>query len=107
MAASVAAKLDSIKGKSVAVDAEDYRKKLAIARSVLRALQIAGIPLTVAAADMGYPDATEVSRWVNGAARPHFDKLFALDGFEEAWFKARAEVNPRFHVRTVIELKSA
>lgn len=100
-------RLADIHPQSLRVDGEAFRKKLAIGKSVGRALEIAGIPQKDAAARMGYQDeGAVVSRWTRGAERPHFDKLFDLEGFEEAWMKARAETNTRVIVRTLIELKA-
>ncbi len=101
---TVARALVGVHPKMLRADSEATSKKLAVGQSVERALAIAGIAKQEAAGRMGYADQGTVSRWCSGLERPHFDKLFDLDGFEEAWIKARAERNHRLTVRTVIEI---
>lgn len=84
---------------------EAGRKRLGIGQSVERALAIAGLTKQDAAFQLGYSDQGVMSRWCSGIERPQFDKLFAIDGFEEAFIKARAEQHPAMTCRTVIEIQ--
>lgn len=105
MSNSLPDRLDGVHPQMLAMDGESLRKKVAVGKSIERALAIAGLSQKDAAGQMGYSDQGTVSRWCAGVERPHFDKLFDLDGFEEAWMKARAECNARVTVRTVIEIQ--
>lgn len=73
-----------------------------IGRLVERALEIAGVRKQEAAFQMGYSDQGTVSRWCSGVERPLFDKLFMVEGFEDAWMLALAERNPQMEVETRI-----
>ena len=107
MAPSLSSRLSDVHPKMLRGEREGDHKKLAVGQSVERALEIAGIQKQDAAGRMGYSDQGTVSRWCSGLERPHFDKLFELDGFEVAWMKARAERNQRIKARTVFEIDEA
>jgi hypothetical protein len=105
MSSSVAKKLDAVHPQMLRAGSEPDRKKLAdLGQSVERALELWGKSKQETAYALGYSDPGTVSRWCSGTERPHMEKLLALDGFEEAWIKARAEKNRRVIVRTVIEI---
>lgn len=108
--ASVADRLAEAHPQMLRVGIEGERKKLAdlrpvIGRLVARAFELLGITKQDAAYRMGYHDAGTVSRWCSAAERPLFDKLFTLDGFEDAWMLALAERNPRMEVETVVKIR--
>jgi len=104
MADSLPNRLDSVHPQMLRVDGEPDRKKL-VGRDVERSFEILGISKQDAAYRMGYSDPGTMSRWCAGTERPHFDKLEQIDGFDEAYMKAKAERNPRVTMRTVIEIK--
>lgn len=110
MAASVADRLKHVHPQMLRVGTDPDRKKFAelrpvIGRLVERALEIAGLSKQEAAFAMGYADSGVISRWCSGAERPLFDKLFAIDRFEDAWLVALAERNPRAQVVTQVLLQ--
>lgn len=82
---------------------EGDRKKF-VGRWVERAFELMGLKKQDAAWRMGYSDSGVVSRWCSGTERPLFDKLIAIDGFEDAWLLALAERNPHAEVTTQIRL---
>lgn len=104
MATTLQKRLADVHPKMLRVDGEGDRKKL-VGRDVERSLELIGISKQDAAWRMGYSDPGTVSRWCAGTERPHFDKLEQIDGFDEAWMKAKAERNARVTVRTVIEIQ--
>ena len=104
MATTLQKRLADVHPKMLRVDGEGDRKKL-VGRDVERALALLGVSQKDAAYRMGYSDQGTVSRWCAGTERPHFDKLEQIDGFEEAYMKAKAERNPRVRMRTVIEIE--
>lgn len=81
----------------------DWRRH--IGRTIDRALEIAGVTKQCMSAEMGYRDQGSLSRWIAGVERPHFDKLFAVDRFYDAWIIACAETNPRVEVETLVRIK--
>lgn len=85
------------------VDGEPDRKKL-VGRDVERSFELLGISKQDAAYRMGYSDPGTISRWCAGTERPHFDKLEAIRGFDQAYMKAKAERIPRTRRVTIIEL---
>lgn len=92
------------------VDIEHNPQKLAelrleIGQSIARAFEAMGITQQEAAHLMHYRDQGTVSRWCRGTERPLFDKLFALEGFEEAWLLVRAKRHPRMDVVTEIRIR--
>lgn len=103
MKATVDARLQSVHPQMLRVPSEGDRKK--VAERVERALELAGISKQDAAFRMGYSDPATVSRWCSATERPHFDKLFTIDGFEDAWILALAERNPRMEVVTQIVMR--
>lgn len=115
MDGSVAEKLSGVHPKMLRVGtgsvAKPDRKKLAdlrpvVGRRVERTFELMGITKQDAAFRMGYSDAGTVSRWCSGTERPHLDKLFQLDGFEQAWLLASAEHNaPTMEVETIVKLR--
>lgn len=82
-------------------------RRAAIGDDVERALALLGLTKQEAAHALGYRDAGVISRWCSGIERPQFDKLFALEGFEDAWLVVLAKRNPRMAVRTVIEIRES
>lgn len=96
-------RLTDVHAKMLRVRGESDRKK--VAERLERALELAGISKQDAAFRMGYTDAATISRWCSATERPHFDKLFTLDGFEDAWLISLAERNPHAQVVTQIVLR--
>lgn len=112
MPRTVAERLSSVHPKMLAAPSEGDRKPLAesdwrrhIGRTIERALELAHLTKQGISDDMGYSDQSAISRWMSATERPHFDKLFAVDGFYDAWVIACAEANPRIEVETTIRLK--
>jgi hypothetical protein len=103
MPPTMRAKLDAVHPQMLRADSDGHRKK--VAERVERALQLVGLSKQDAAYQMGYSDAGTISRWCSGAERPLFDKLFAIEGFEDAYLVALAERNPRMAVETVITVR--
>ena len=97
--------------KMLRVEPSEECKKLAeaireqIGRDVERCFAMLGLTKQDAAYRMGYSDPGVVSRWCSGTERPLFDKLFAIEDFEDAWILIRARRNPRVRVRTVMEFE--
>lgn len=102
---SIADKLDGLHPQMLKVESEGLRKKVAVGRAVERALALLGMTKQEAAYAMGYSDQGVVSRWCSAVERPLFDKLFALERFEECYIVALAEKNPAVEVVTYIRLK--
>jgi transcriptional regulator with XRE-family HTH domain len=102
--ATLADRLNAVHPKMLRADGESDRKKL-VGRRVERALSLARLTQQEAAYAMGYADQGVVSRWCSGLERPHFDKLYALDGFTIAWVLALAEGTPEIDVETTIRIR--
>jgi hypothetical protein len=83
----------------------DWRRR--IGQTIERALELAHLTKQGVSFAMGYQDQGSLSRWMSGVERPHFDKLFAVDRFYDAWVIACAESNPRLDVETTIRVRSA
>lgn len=105
-------RLAGVQPKMLAAAIEPDRKPLAdvewrrhIGRTIERALEIAGLTKQRVSADMGYQDQGSLSRWISAVERPHFDKLFAVDRFYDAWVIACAEANPRLEVETLVRVR--
>lgn len=105
MARSVADRLSDVHPKPLRVGGERDHKKLAVAKDVERALEVAGISKQEAAYQLGYADPGVVSRWCSGVERPLFDKLFALDGFLEAFIQVLAQHSPTMEVETLVRIR--
>lgn len=111
MPTSITDRLANVHPKMLRVDSESDRKKVAeqlrpvIGRLVERALDLASVTKQDAAFQMGYTDQGALSRWCSGVERPLFDKLFIVDGFEDAWLVALAERNPQMEVETVVKIR--
>lgn len=88
--------------KPLAETEDEWRRR--IGRTIERAIELAGTTKQHLSDDMGYTDQSAVSRWISAAERPLFDKLFAVDGFYDAWVIACAEGNPRVQVETIIRV---
>ena len=104
MAPSLSSRLSDVHPQMLRAESESDRKKL-VGRDVERSLALLGVSQKDAAFRMGYSDQGTVSRWCAGTERPHFDKLEAIEGFDEAWLRAKAERSARVKVRTVIEIQ--
>lgn len=103
-------RLADVHPQMLRVESETDCKKLAelrvvVGRLVERAFELMGITKQDAAYRMGYTDAGTVSRWCSGTERPLFDKLIAIDGFEEAWVLALAARCSRIDVETVVRIR--
>jgi len=107
MDSRLADQLDRVHPQMLRLGGESDRKKLAVGRTVERALEILGMTKQAAAYAMGYADPGPVSRWCAATERPLFDKLFAIDRFEECWIVALAEKNPAMEVETVVKFRRA
>lgn len=103
MPTSIDKRLSSVHPKMLGIHSESDRKK--VAAIVARAFALLGITQQEAAFAMGYRDQGTVSRWVSAVERPQFDKLLAIDGFEDAWLLALAERNTRVDVSTQITVR--
>lgn len=98
--------------KMLAAAHESDRKRLAeqewrrhIGKTIERALALAHLTKQEISYAMAYEDQSAISRWISGVERPLFDKLFAVDGFYDAWILACAEGNPRIEVETTMRLR--
>jgi hypothetical protein len=80
----------------------DWRRH--IGQTIERALEIAHLTKQDVSGAMGYADQSALSRWISAVERPHFDKLFSVDRFYDAWVIACAEANPRIAVETVVRI---
>jgi hypothetical protein len=81
----------------------DWRRH--IGQTIERALELAHLTKQGVSGAMGYQDQGSLSRWISAVERPHFDKLFAVDRFYDAWVIACAESNPRLEVDTLIRVR--
>jgi hypothetical protein len=85
----LAAQLDGIQRKSIAMGGESLRKKFAatdddwnrvIGRVIERALELAGMQKGEAAAEMGYgTNQAPLSRWIAGVETAQFQKLWRVE----------------------------
>lgn len=110
MSSRLTDRLAGLHPQMLRVEAEGHPQKLAdlkveIGHSVERALDLAGLTKQEAAFAMGYTDQGVISRWCSGTERPLFDKLYAIEGFEEAWIQARAERNRNIEIQTVVTIR--
>lgn len=80
----------------------DWRRH--IGQTIERALELAHLTKQEVSDSMGYADQSALSRWISAVERPHFDKLFSVDRFYDAWVIACAEANPRIEVETVVRV---
>lgn len=108
---TLADRLADVHPQMLRADHEGDRKNLAedlrpvIGRLVERAIKLLDLTKQDAAFQMGYADQGTVSRWCSGVERPCFDKLFVIDGFEDAWVLAIAERNPSMEVETTVTIR--
>jgi len=115
MASTLRRQLDAVQPQMIKADIEPDRKHLAalsetdrkrlVARTVERALEIAGVSKHDASYQMGYTDQGTVSRWCAAVERPLFDKLFIVEGFVEAFVVAIAEQHPGISAETVVRIR--
>lgn len=103
MSAKPVTALDGVHPQMLKVASETDRKRL-VGLDVEQALILLGISKQEVAGRLGYSEQSVISRWCTGLERPHFDKLFQLPGFDEAWITVRARRNPKVTVSTVITI---
>lgn len=86
--------------------ADEVEARRAVGRLVVRALEIMGRSKQDVSFEMGYRDeGATLSRWCSAVERPHFEKLRALKGFDEALIIAIAERNPNLEGEYLIRIK--
>lgn len=107
------AALDGLKLKSVAATLRDDRKKLAPAdwkalqgHIFERVLELARMTKQEAAYAMGYPDASQISRWASASERVQWDRVAEVDQLRRwipvAWGEATdADVHVTVTVRRI------
>jgi len=79
--------------------------RLRVAGVVKRAFDLSGWSLKEFAAELGL-DERQVSRWMNGQERPHFDRLIALHELHLPLLQAVLELGMNHVVvRTIVSVK--
>lgn len=104
------AQLDGIPRKTLAMRGEALRKKIAeptiaLGPAIERALELAHLTRQEASHAMGYRDPSALSRWISGAERPQFERLFAVPRLKCALVIALAELAEGIEITTQITIR--
>jgi hypothetical protein len=110
MATTLRAELPALTGKKPAragLAGEADRKFLSLGRIVERAIAISGLTKDQAAREMGYANASVISRWFSGDEQPSLSRLWAVPSLHVGLVIALAEAaGVGVRVRTQIEIEA-
>ena len=111
MPKNLTSQLDAIPRKAIAMQGEAHRKPFAedlprlIGQAIERALLLSNLSKQEAAWEMGYTDASALSRWISGVETPQFARLFSVMRLRAALVIALAEIAGNVEVETTVRIR--
>ena len=103
--------LESVQRKQIAMNGDALRKlladdlKRAIGKAIERGIVLAQMTRQEVAFEMGYEDASALSRWIAGAETPQFARLFMVMKLRAPLVVALAELSEDAVVTTSISIR--